>query len=204
MTIGRGGGWRCRLTGRPVQVYADAAISRCGGGAQTHEWAGSELPTHSRSRRFVVCAPPAPSHSPSLFNTARRSTDLCSATVSAAAASLAVLLPLGATLRLLLHVRVEELLVLRSQRRADLRLLPNLERLQLVTASLVLVPQCAQSRRVALLAQRPRFLHRRLHRLAERLPLRGVLRVDRLHLRLLGVAQLEAAQRAAPLTTPPF
>src|SRR5438309_8853925 len=113
----------------------------------------------------------------------------------------ALLAPLGATLRPLLHVRVEELLVLRGQRGADLRPLPNLKSLDLVTAALVLLPQRAQAGRITLLAQRPRFLHHRLHRLAQGLALRGVLRVDRLDLRLLGVAQLDAAQRSTLTTT---
>src|SRR4051812_14212367 len=157
-----------------------------------HKWAGSEAAGPFAVASDRVVRPTSAQALPfAIYVQSAVSADLGGGTAAERAvpalALLAVLLELRPALLLLLHVGVEQLLVLCAQRAADLRLTPNLERLHLVTRGLVLGPQRTQPCRVALLAQRPRLLHRRLHRLAQRLAFRRVLRVDRLDARLFRV-----------------
>src|SRR5690348_13301466 len=164
----------------------------------THEWAGSVAASPFGSLRFMLCAPPAPRHSPSLSTYSPSLARPLGAETAAPAALafLPVRLHLVATLGHLLDVGIVQLLVFRRQRRADFGLLALAELGQLVERRLVLRECRPRRSRVALLACGPRFLHRRLHLLTQRLGLRRVLAVDVLDLRLLGVAQLDSTEQA--------
>src|SRR5262249_37042852 len=125
--------------------------------------------------------------------------DLLRLQASGTTAGLALLGALGEALFHLLRVRVELRLVRRRQCRTNVRALGQHELLHGFALRRVRFPTLTHRSRVAL-GDLAMLLA--LELLAERLHLRRVLRVHVLDVRLLGVAQLNAAEERATTATP--
>src|SRR2546423_790074 len=168
---------------------------------QKHKWVSSKAANPLVVAPVRVVRPTSAQITPRRYFSAVRARSAGLALTTATAAELAtltvlaILFPLSAPLRELLHVGVELLLVLRRERGTDLGPFAIHQRLDLVATCLVAIPHCSRRGGVTLLASGLRLLHRRPQRLAKRLALRRVLAMDLLDLRLLGIAQLDPTEK---------